>query len=80
MSGSGWDFGEQQVWFAPRSSVSAAGLAGGWGAVEARASWSRTGGVCSEARRGTPEVPLVTVHLGPGMMGREVGLASCLSL
>lgn len=54
-------------------------LAGGWGMVETRASWSRTGGVCSEARRGTLEVPPVTVYLGPGMIGREVDLASSLS-
>lgn len=33
--------------------------------------------LCSEARRGALDVLLVTVRLGPGMMGREEALGSC---
>ena len=47
---------------------------------ETEASWDRTAGVRSEARRGALGVLLVTVHLGPGMMGREEATAAELDV
>ena len=44
------------------------------------ASWNRTAGGRSEAKRGTLGILLVTVRLGPGMMGREEALAAELAM
>ena len=45
--------------------------------METKASWNGTAGVYAQARRGALDVLLVTVRLGPGMMGREEALGIC---
>ena len=45
--------------------------------VQTKTSWNRRV-LCSEVRGGTLDVPLATVPLGPGVMGREEDLAGCL--
>ena len=60
-----------RVWLGPWGSSGHRGAGWEWGMEETEASWDRTAGVRSEARRGALGVLLVTVHLGPGMMGRE---------
>lgn len=68
-SGLVWDgsWGEQQIWFVPKGSVSATGQAGGWGIMETKAPRS-LGCWClgSEATRGILDVLLVTA---PGQVG-----------
>lgn len=47
---------------------------------ETEASWNRTAGNRSEARRGPLGVLLVIVRLGPGIMGREEAPAAELDV
>lgn len=65
---------------APWGSSGHLGAGWEWRMEETEASWNRTAGNRSEARRGPLGVLLVIVRLGPGIMGREEAPAAELDV
>ena len=65
---------------APWGSSGHLGAGWEWRMEETEASWNRTAGNRSEARRGPLGVLLVSVRLGPGIMGREEAPAAELDV
>lgn len=77
-SGQVWDESGRFGW--PWGSSGHRGAGWEWRMEGTEASWNRTAGGCSEAKRGALGVLLVIVHLGPGMMGREEAPAAELAV
>lgn len=78
-AGLGWESREQQVWFAPGALFLPHGRRGGWRMAETETSWNRR--ACAQRSGEAPWMSHWSLPpLGPGLVGREEDLASCLLL